>query len=360
VVGSFARGALTCGDLDLVAKIDWHNGPIALPHAVLNALSLRHKGVSLYDGTPDNNSSLVAFDDAILIWDEHSNDWRSSINNIVPEPNAARFSRATDAIPFRPEQLACDVEDITNLLTLRDEGLITWNFTPFSPPPRHGPPTKHEIEVLELFAPCGAKTQLLLSYLLPYFHFHHWPTVYRRTRLSRSSFRLGDAVVSVGRPTVPTRLLNTLTTARLMLVPHMHEGSANGVWCIERGDLHPLTLAAERLKIWALLRDDGQLDFYERMDCAGTAIFDDSRSAVAIDLFTSSEEAHRWIVETKEDCKCVLQPLCLTPKALLSCIAASDTISMGLTDYALTCRGALALGVTDPVTTAALLNVLAR
>ena len=169
VVGSFAHGAPTCGDLDLVAEIDWHGSPVALPHQVFKALSIHYQGVSLYDGTPDNNSSLVAFGEAILIWD-------------------------------------------------------------------------------------------------------------------------------------------------------------NG----------------------------GQLDFYER---AGSS--EAGAGAVAIDLFTSLEEAQNWIDVTKEDSECVLQPVCSPPKTLLSCIAASDAVSIDLTDYALTRRGEMALGAVESVTCKALLDVLA-
>ena len=67
VVGSSARGAPICGDLDMVAEIDWQGSPVALPHKVFKALSIHHRGISLCDGTPDNNSSHVAFGDAILI-----------------------------------------------------------------------------------------------------------------------------------------------------------------------------------------------------------------------------------------------------------------------------------------------------
>ena len=144
-----------------------------------------------------------------------------------------------------------------------------------------------------------------------------------------------------------------------MLVPHMRAGAANGVWCIERGELHPMNLAAKQLKIWALLRDDGQLDFYKRGGCNGAGALDYSQSAVAIDLFTSSEEAQNWIVVTKEDSECVLQPVCLPPKALLSCIAGSDAVSIDLTDYALTRRGATTLGAIDIVTGKTLLDFLA-
>lgn len=62
---------------------------------------------------------------------------------------------------------------------------------------------------------------------------------------------------------------------------------------------------------------------------------------------------------TKEDSEYVLQPVCLPPKTLLSCIAASDAVSIDLTDYALTRRGEMALGAVDSVTCKALLDVLA-
>lgn len=359
VVGSFARGAPTCSDLDLVADIDWHAGPIALPNAVLKALSLRHKGASLYDGTPGKNSSQIAFNDAILIWDQNGNDWRSAINNIGTDPNAGHFSRAADEIPFRPDQLSCDIKEMDNLLKLRDEGLIRWDFTPFSSTAIQGPPTKHQTQTLGLFSSCGARTQFLLPHLLPYFNFHQWPTVYRQAQLNRSTFQLADSVVSIGRPTVAIRLLNTLTTARLMIVPHMHVGAVNGVWCIERGDLHPLTLASERLNIWALFRDSGQLDFYERIPLDSAGALDCYKSAVAIDLFTSLEAAQRWIVTAQDDDGCVVKPVSLTPQALLACIAAVDVVSIDITDFAMTRKGAITLGVMNTVNFETVFTILA-
>ena len=359
VVGSFARGALTCGDLDLVADIDWHGSPAALPHKVFKALSIRHQGVSLCAGTPDNNSSLVAFGDAILIWDRRGNDWRGAINNIVTDPNAGRFSRATDDTPFRPDQLACNIKEMANLLNLRDEGLIKWDFTPFSSPPRHEPPTKHQIEVLNLFVTCGAQTQRLLQHLLPYFYFHQWPSAYRRAQLSKSTFQLGDNTVVIGRPAVPITLLDTLNTACLMIVPHMRGDAVNGVWCIKRGDLHPLNRATERLKIWALSGSGGQLDFYKRAGVGDAGAYDDSNNAVAIDLFTSFEAAQRWVDTTLDDERPAVRPVCLTPQILLACIASADIVSVDITDFALTRSGAQTLGVVGTVTLAALVDVLA-
>ena len=360
VAGSYARGALTCGDLDLVVEIDWQGGPVALPRQVFKALFIHHRGISLCDGTPDNNSSHVLFGEAILIWDKGGNDWCSAIDNIAPDPNATRFSRATDDIPFRPEQLNYSIEKIIDLLVRREKGLIKWSFTPFGSAAIQGPQTKHETDALSLFESCGTKTRLLLPHLLPYFYIHQWPSAYRRAQLSRNTFHLGDSTVVIGRPAVPITLLDTLTTACLMIVPHMRGDAINGVWCIERGDLHPLTLATEPLKIWALSDSSGQLDFYDRAGFDEAGAYDDSNNAIAIDLFTSFESAQHWVDTAQDDNSPIVKPVYLTPQTLLACIAAADIVSVNIADFAVTRSGARILGVVGTVTPAALIDVLTR
>ena len=154
-------------------------------------------------------------------------------------------------------------------------------------------------------------------------------------------------------------MLNKFTTARLMIVPHMRGDSVNGVWCIERGDLHPLTLATERLNVWALSRDGGQLDIYERASLDDSGDLDIRGSAVAMDLFTSLEVAQSLIVTLQDDSECVFKPVCLTARALLSCIAAVDIVSIDITDFVLTRKGALTLGVMNTINYETLFTALA-
>ena len=359
IAGSYARGALTCGDLDLVVEIDWHRTPAALPHQIFKALGLRLKGVSVFDGTPAINSSHVEFPEAVLIWNAHGRDWLTAIDTIAIDANAGHFERATDQIPFGFEQLTCDLEQLEKLLTLRDEGLIKWAFTPLTSIPARERHTSRSISNFNMFGACGAKTQRLFPQLLPYFHFDRWPASYRKGRESRTKFRLGDSLLVVGRPEVPVLLLNSVTTASILIAPHLICGSDNGVWRIARGELHPLTLATKPLKIWALLRsDDGLLDFYERFrdDICFEGV---SIGFPAIDLFTSLENALQWISDSTEPGDCELHPVLLTPDALLSCLSAVDLISLDMTDYALTPVGAAAAQLSKPITSENLLAVLA-
>lgn len=144
-----------------------------------------------------------------------------------------------------------------------------------------------------------------------------------------------------------------------MIVPHVRGDAVNGVWCIERGDLHPLTLATELLEIWALSDSSGQLDFYNRAGISEAGVYDDLNNGVAIDLFTSSEAAQSWVDTALDDDSLIVRPVCLTPQTLLACIAAVDIVSVDITDFALTRSGAQTLGVVDIVTPAALMDVLA-
>ena len=68
VVGSYARGAPLCGDLDLVLKLVCVEGERApLKKFVSKAVS-RLPGVRWYSGDPEENSSGVSFPEAVHIW----------------------------------------------------------------------------------------------------------------------------------------------------------------------------------------------------------------------------------------------------------------------------------------------------
>src|SRR6185312_11803253 len=82
VVGSYARGASTCGDLDLVLKLSLVDG-VHAGHAQFVSKALRRSsGVRYYGGDPSANSSGVSFPEAVHIWSKGF-DWRGAIDSIA-------------------------------------------------------------------------------------------------------------------------------------------------------------------------------------------------------------------------------------------------------------------------------------
>ena len=119
VVGSYARGALHCGDLDLVIEattpeFEGRRGVLPPTRAICRSFFKSTPDVRVYVGTPDENTSGLAFDSARLLWSSEQPDWRAAIEAILPDPSAGRFPRPTDAIPLRMEQL-----DTNRLLALK-------------------------------------------------------------------------------------------------------------------------------------------------------------------------------------------------------------------------------------------------
>ncbi|MBC3487158.1 hypothetical protein HU750_15915 [Pseudomonas sp. SWRI50] len=131
VVGSYARGAATCADLDVVVNF---NSSGAAP----SSSETRRKFfgspplLRLYEGTPEENRSGVPFPEAVLIWTKADGAWQSRIDSIRLDPNAGRAPRETDVIPLRPEQMYLWPEELAKVVELHRAGVLEWEFIPFS------------------------------------------------------------------------------------------------------------------------------------------------------------------------------------------------------------------------------------
>lgn len=248
VAGSYARGAPTCGDLDLILGVSpdgWRSaGQIAA------RLFGAQADVRFYSGTPEKNSSGVAFPEAVHIWAPGSR-WRDALASIREDASAGRFARPHDMIPLRPEQMSGSPDLLKELVALEESGQIAWRFVPYEPRPVPEPRSGIEQHIVGLIEQRWGKQSratfpFVWDYLkenLPFFTFEH---------LEQTELDCGGVHVSVGRPSAATDRLDELTTSRLALMPHLSRRGPNGIWEIRRGASHPLEQAVAGV-VWFVL-----------------------------------------------------------------------------------------------------------
>jgi hypothetical protein len=237
VAGSYARGAIECGDLDLILEIavEGHHPPTP---TIAKSLFGAAQDTTLYTGTPDRNSSNVAFPEARLVWSEVSPDWKANIANISPDPNAGRFARATDALPLRPDQVSADVEELERLLDLKDRRVLDWEFIDAASVTTNPAALKDAGLHPEFY---GAKTrdalQLVISHHASLGREGKWMQagVNERTR-----FRCGGTFFVTANPEIPLDQLENPIYDKLTVVPHRSRRGPNGIWLVGRGPEHPV------------------------------------------------------------------------------------------------------------------------
>jgi hypothetical protein len=159
--------------------------------------------------------------------------------------------------------LHCNIEDLEELLSLEDQKVIQWKFVPIGANVNIEPLSEDEQELSQVVnRNCGQKTQQLLPHLIAYLRIAGgWAKPYLRAKFDRSMFGIGGSKILVGHPVVPVYLLDSLATSELLIIPHIAATRPNGIWHIERGEQHPLVLAASKLAIWCLTNDEGHPDF---------------------------------------------------------------------------------------------------
>lgn len=360
-VGSYARGAPACGDLDLVAEYVLRAGPPPTGSVVLKAMFGSPRDVSLYVGTPAVNTSSIDFPEAIPIWCGHGYDWQGAIAGIVLDASAGHYARLHDRIPLRPSQLGCSADDLMELLTLEDQRIIRWKFVPFGVTTSVKLMSKDELELSRVVDfNCGLKTRRLLPHLMQYLReAGGWTKPCLRAKFDITKFGIGGAKVLVGRPAVPVYELDSLATSELLVVPHASARGPNGVWIIERGARHPLVLAVGQLRAWGLFGEDGQPSFAYLLSHLCEAETVDYSTAREIDLFTSSGAANRFANEIRDVGDPLMSARELSPRELLSCLSRVDVAAINNTDYAVTRRGRVSLGCIAIASTQELLQALA-
>lgn len=348
VVGSYARGALNCGDLDLVFQAKAQGEERSRFLAPAKAFFGVHAGVRVYGGTPQENASGAKFEEAVLVW-KPGMDWEAALAGIQPDPNATRFQRAGDEVPLRMEQHGLSLEMVEELLEQRKSGWLTWQFIPLSEVPFDSATSNEGDRVFERFAKQSAMKRKLAPIV---FSFARHLAVERcvGAPLQAGSSLVGTGLVQAGgiRVQAEQLWLNAATFSEpdctaIAFIPALSTRGPNGFWLIERGPKHPVVEAFEGVSVWTHANRDGT-------PCLVTsaAHVEGHREAEAqtVDVFSSQEDAQEWADQLYEDDhepdrdKWKLSPKLLRGGEVLELLACVDAVVARSGDeFALARRG---------------------
>jgi hypothetical protein len=254
VVGSYARGALACGDLDVIVSFAATGAGLPMPKVLSRAFFGATPGVRFYSGTPEVNRSGAVFPDAVLIWSIQDCDWQARIDSIMPDPTAGRAARDTDSVPLRAEQMrfpSCTLNDVARW---ERDGILEWNFVPLDngllsaiPPQEIG---SKERQLFECITGMGQKTLDLIPAVWRVMRKTEPGASWKAAVSEKATLRCGGTLIHVGAPALDLTHFENAKVRQLMLVPHRTARGPNGMWLIRRGPRHPHMLGLKRCCIF--------------------------------------------------------------------------------------------------------------
>jgi hypothetical protein len=292
VVGSYARGAMTCGDLDLVIDYRLVEGPHPAPRKITKTFFGTLPYVSYYFGKPESSTSGVVFPDAIVIWTEPGCDWRAAIDSIEPVHGAGRAARETDSIPLRPEQLYMEAERLQELAAQERKGLVDWEFVEFTPADLDPVPAEEvsdrDRKLLRIAPMMGKKSQALIPAIIRLMARYEPNGGWGSSDSYRVKFSCGATALHLGRPALPYNPFDEEPTIKqYVLIPHISRKGPNGAWIIRRGPNHPDTQALANRHAYYL----GSPECPETVAYRG---LDKIWHAEMLELFSTHEEAKEF------------------------------------------------------------------
>lgn len=350
VFGSYARGATDCGDLDLIVEIAAEKLPPR--SAVFRTFFGSAPDVRIYLGTPVTNGSGLEVSEALLIWNGPGHDWRESIARIRENPDATRFKRPLDRLPFRSEQLSVPPSELEEIVSAEQQGVIKWAMSPL---PRLleanqlGPSGERFMRHVSF---AGKKTQQIakhvLSYMRPREHWFGSTPTWNTNRIT-----WGGCEILMGNPYVPIHWLDRLNVFELVIVPHISRRGPNGIWSIARGNNHPLMKRLEGVEFFIFGWNEGSPGNY----MISIEDMHNYHEANLVELYRTEEAANRANNDWGTDDPMVLHRI--SGENLLAVLASADIISIDAHCYAKSSYAAAAYDLDEVTTDEALLDLIA-
>lgn len=347
VVGSFARGAPDCGDLDLVLEYKTLEGRDPGGSRVGRSLLGKFPDVRVYGGVPHSNESGVEFSEAVVIWEGKGSGWKNAIRAIPVIGYAGRFCRPTDRIPLRAEQLAIEVEALESIEKMEADRLIQWRFIPLEDITPITPESEDELELVRLFKiSAGQKSQKLLPYILAYFR-GCCDSLGQclRDGFKPTEFAMGGTKVLLGKPHLRLNLLEDVAVSELIVVPHVSSRGPNGIWSIQRGSAHPLEQRMASLGKYVITDAKGEPSTIYRVNESGFGGPAWCSLARTLDLYTTAADALAHAKDMSLDFEEEFGVLYLKGTELLRVVSCLDIVIVDGAEQALTWMGQRSLGV---------------
>lgn len=333
VAGSYARGALQCGDLDLVADIIAEEGLLPFTSTISRCVIGGAPDVRLYIGSPEKNSSGIVFPEAKLLWSADQSDWNAAIEAILAEATATRYRRPHDILPLRKEQTVDygDEDTFGRILDLLGKDVLSSQWVPLSDinvkADRWSPAANVFFEKIAEW--CGKRTQVAIPYVIEWFTNNNRCDLWHKNYNESRHFKIGGAKVLVGRPCIDLTLLDSLSCSSVVVVPHLSRRGPNGLWILSRGTNHPVNKKFASCKAYYLTYE-GCPSICEEID--------GWQHVHSFEFFRQQEQAAIRLRELNEDDD-PLEIASAAGSTLLSLIAAVDIIEVDSDRYPITQDG---------------------
>lgn len=349
VVGSYARGALACADLDIVLEYA-QSGYLPERGTIVRAFFGPCAGVRVHHGTPRENSLGVVFSEAVQVW-APGMDWRAALAALPENPGAGRFARASDVIPLRADQLGATVEQMREVAQMHNDGVLQWSFTPLTEiEPVYTSTQEDERRFLARFGHSSAMKRKLAPLVLG---FARKVAAQREVqgeilfRPAERDIQLGHIRILAENLRLDVAALDDLAVSCLVLLPSLSARVPNGFWTLERGPNHPVRRLFADTRAWVLARRDGAPAVF-RLPCAdgvvvGAEFF--RKPATAQDVASVLNEDARDAGLGAEDDYVVTAVL---GEELLKLLVRLDVVMTEAGEIALNWRGQLYCGANSP------------